>query len=48
MGGWKNVYPWEYPVYFTYVDGMLKTLTKECIDCRTMGGTIVKPDFWPK
>jgi len=48
IGGWKNVYPWEYPVYFTYVLGQLKTLSKECIDCRAMGGTIVKPDFWPK
>ena len=47
-GGWKNVYPWMYPVYFTYVLGSVGTLTKECIDCRALGGTTVKPDFWPK
>jgi len=52
MGGWKNISPWEYPVYFTYVviDGAraLRTLQKTCVDCRATGGTIVKPDFWPQ
>jgi hypothetical protein len=51
MGGWSNVAPWEYPVYFTYVsiDGtrQLRTLQRTCVDCRALGGTIVKPDFWP-
>jgi hypothetical protein len=52
MGGWKNVDPSEYPVYYTYfiIDGAraLRTLQRTCVDCRALGGTIVKPDFWPK
>jgi len=47
--GWKEVLPWEYPVYYYYNEyGALKILNKECIDCRSLGGTTVKPDFWPK
>jgi hypothetical protein len=46
-GGWKNVEPWMYPVYFNYALGGIGTLTPECIDCRELGGTTVKPDFWP-
>lgn len=52
MGGWRNIEPWEYPVYFTYVviDGRkeMRTLQKTCVDCRALGGTIIKPDFWPQ
>lgn len=52
IGGWRNVEIWEYPVYFTYVviDGsrQLRTLQRTCVDCRELGGTIVKPDFWPR
>ncbi|MCX6249568.1 MAG: DUF4249 domain-containing protein [Bacteroidetes bacterium] len=48
MGGWKNVNPWDYPVYFYYKLEVLKILSNECVDCRLLGGTIVKPDFWPK
>jgi hypothetical protein len=51
IGGWRNIDPGEYPLYFTYVsiDGtrQLRTLQRTCVDCRALGGTIVKPDFWP-
>jgi hypothetical protein len=48
MFGWKEVLPWEYPVYFYYNEiGALRLLNLECIDCRILGGTTVKPDFWP-
>jgi len=49
MFGWKEVFPWEYPVYFYYNEfGELKILNLGCVDCRKLGGTTVKPDFWPK
>jgi len=47
MGGWRNIEPWQYPIYFYYGEEGIKTLTDECIDCRLSGGTIAKPDFWP-
>ncbi|MFZ4562355.1 MAG: DUF4249 domain-containing protein [Bacteroidales bacterium] len=47
--GWREVYPWEYPVYFYYNEvGALRVLNIECVDCRALGGTTTKPDFWPK
>ncbi len=48
--GWKEIYAWEYPVYFYYNKyefGALRLLNLECVDCRALGGTTVKPDFWP-
>jgi len=46
--GWKEIYPWEYPVYFYYnEEGALRVLNVECVDCRALGGTTTKPDFWP-
>ena len=52
MGGFKNILPYEYPVYYTYLfengERALRTLQITCVDCRAVGGTIVKPDFWPK
>jgi hypothetical protein len=48
MFGWREFFKWEYPIYFYYNEvGALRILNKECIDCRLLGGTIVKPDFWP-
>jgi hypothetical protein len=47
IGGWHNVEPWEYPVYFTYVNYQLYTLPLSCVDCRAVGGLPVKPSFWP-
>jgi len=46
--GWREIYAWEYPVYFYYNElGQIRLLNRECIDCRFLGGTKVKPDFWP-
>ena len=47
-GGWKEFYPSDYPVYYGFVAGALRIFSNECIDCRLLGGTTVKPDFWPK
>jgi hypothetical protein len=47
VGGWFNALPWEYPVYFIYIDYLTYTLQNTCVDCRAAGGTLVKPDFWP-
>jgi len=47
-GGWREFYPTDYPVYYAFVAGSLRILSNECIDCRKMGGTTVKPDFWPR
>jgi hypothetical protein len=46
--GWKEIFPWEYPVYFYFNEvGALRLLNRECIDCQLRGGTLTKPDFWP-
>jgi hypothetical protein len=47
VGGWLNAQPWEYPVYFIYIDYLTYTLQNTCVDCRAAGGTLVKPEFWP-
>jgi hypothetical protein len=47
-GGWKEFYPSDYPVYYYINAGSVRILNRECIDCRLMGGTTVKPDFWPR
>ena len=46
-GGFRAYEPREYPIYYYKPAGGLKILSNECIDCRLMGGTTVKPDFWP-
>ncbi|MCK9421535.1 MAG: DUF4249 domain-containing protein [Bacteroidales bacterium] len=46
--GWREFKPDDYPVYYYYnAVGALKILGRECVDCRLMGGTTEKPDFWP-
>ena len=46
--GWREINKWEYPVYFYYNEvGALRVLNIECVDCRKLGGTTTKPDFWP-
>jgi len=45
--GWKEFYPTDYPVYYYYSAGVVKTLSLDCVDCRALGGSTVKPDFWP-
>lgn len=39
----------DYPAYMTGSDTRIGSglLGKPCVDCLQMGGTIVKPDFWP-
>ncbi len=47
--GWKEFFTWEYPIFYYFNEvGLLKILNAECIDCRRLGGTIEKPEFWPK
>lgn len=46
--GWSQFYPNDYPVYFLYDSGEIKTLEETCIDCRLQGGTTTKPEFWPQ
>jgi hypothetical protein len=48
IGGWKNFEPWEYPIYFIYDNFLIKSLQTSCVDCRALGGTLVKPEFWPQ
>ena len=45
--GFRSFFPWEYPVWFYYNAGMIKILYTGCVDCRQLGGTKTKPDFWP-
>ena len=46
--GWREFTPDMYPVYFYYnKEKKLRILSYECVDCRRLGGTTVKPDFWP-
>jgi hypothetical protein len=47
-GGWKEFYPSDFPVYYNFSAGSVRILSRECVDCRLMGGTTVKPDFWPR
>ena len=34
------------PVYLILKDNSMYFVHKDCLDCRTEGGTINKPDFW--
>ncbi len=48
-GGFKEIDPADYPAY---LDGdhehfFMKLLSVECVDCLSLGGTTVKPSFWP-
>ncbi|HOX76347.1 MAG TPA: DUF4249 domain-containing protein [Bacteroidales bacterium] len=48
-GGWRQFTPSDYPVYYHYnLNHGLRILNNECVDCRLMGGSTTKPDFWPK
>lgn len=48
MFSWKEFSKDDYPVYYRIEAGVVKILSYECIDCRRLGGTTVRPDFWPK
>jgi len=45
--GWREFFPRDYPVYYCFTIDGLRILNPECIDCRLLGGTTTKPDFWP-
>ncbi len=46
--GWKEFSKSDYPVYYYFnLQGILRILSLDCVDCRAQGGTTVKPDFWP-
>jgi hypothetical protein len=47
--GWKIYSKNDYPVYYYFnLEHSLRLLNVECVDCRAMGGSTVKPDFWPQ
>jgi hypothetical protein len=48
MSGWQGYQRHEYPIYFYFNEANeLRILSDGCIDCRVIGGTLTKPDFWP-
>lgn len=44
--GWAEFSPDDYPVYYCFIEGRLRIIGLDCIDCRRQGGTTNKPDFW--
>ena len=46
--GWRGYSEDQYPVYFILVNEVPKILTWTCVDCLVIGGTNVKPDYWPE
>jgi hypothetical protein len=47
--GFADIDPRDYPAYmYGDVSGFqMRVLDTECVDCLSVGGTTVKPDFWP-
>jgi len=46
--GLIDLLPTEFPMYWVdYNNGGLTPVNRVCADCRELGGTTVKPDFWP-
>ena len=47
--GLKEITPDEYPAYLLGDEGGWRPvlLNEECVNCMLLGGTNVKPDFWP-
>jgi hypothetical protein len=47
--GFRTEYPPSlYPVNLAVVDGILMVIEPQCVDCTLLGGTLTKPEFWPK
>jgi len=48
-GGFKEVRPEEYPFYLygNATGYQMRQIQAFCVDCLTLGGKNVKPDFWP-
>ena len=48
LQGFAAFPPEEYPLYLTIdQDGLLGIVSKSCVDCRILGGSTIKPIFWP-
>jgi hypothetical protein len=47
IDGFRTYTKDAYPVYFYFRADAIWILNKECIFCKGLGGTQVKPDFWP-
>jgi hypothetical protein len=47
--GFKEADPYDYPIFLMGDEygWYMIFLNRECVDCLTMGGTNIKPDFWP-
>jgi len=47
--GFADIDPINYPAYMygDFYGFVMRTLDTECVDCLTVGGTNVKPVFWP-
>jgi hypothetical protein len=46
--GWREFSRYDYPVYFGFFNRALRIIEKSCVDCRLIGGTLEKPEFWPQ
>lgn len=46
--GLREFTPQDYPVYLLENKGAFLQMTNECIFCTSIGGTTVKPDYWPE
>ena len=38
--------PTTWPLYVTIVNNRMALMPQGCVDCRVLGGTLSKPDFW--
>jgi len=48
LNGFSSFHPDDYPIYLAMgEDGVVGYVMQSCIDCRLLGGTTEKPDFWP-
>lgn len=50
IGGLRAIRPSDYPAFLagSEVSYSLIYLSRSCVDCMSLGGTTLKPDFWPK
>jgi len=48
-GGFGEINPAEYPAFLMgdSIRYYMVILPEECVDCLSLGGTNIKPDFWP-
>ncbi|HCT29248.1 MAG TPA: hypothetical protein DIW31_00585, partial [Bacteroidales bacterium] len=35
------------PKYLVYAEGAIKVVQSHCVECTLLGGSTIKPDFWP-